>query len=772
MGTTAATTTSGIAMINIVMKAADGSGGAWQTPVQLIPQGMQGNPEQFVASIKIALPLVNNLRVQFNEYSFNADGSLHPQMERFLAAATAAGYQLTMVYAGGDAQNIGSNTEGWPALSNAAAYAALQANYSDVSGAWSKMLDWMDQHKTVEGSVYGWELMNEAAGYKHSVSANGTQGDLDKADFVKLYADHAIALTELIEARAAGKILVGGWGYNGDFLTLADTKIGGVSALDYLRAAVGDNLVWSSHLYPGWMGTQQQTTTAELSSRLDTLFASVVGDAVLITETNANGKADDPNVVLDENDLATASYEWFLSHGIGVGWFPGLQTGSSSLMVINADGSLEARHQHSLAHAMNVYSLAQHGTAALAAGQMVAVSLTKMTLRNEAYEVAAGEARFDTVQYAGFGFGYSGNDTINGHAISNDFLYGGTGNDLLSGLDGDDFLFGQDDADILSGGAGIDALFGGRGNDWLDGGTGRDQLYGGVGNDTYIVDQAADSVRELVGEGVDTVLSLAGVYSLNRPGLEAQTQVENLSFIGTGDFIGTGNALANRLIGGTGIDRLFGLAGQDSLFTGAGDDTLDGGAGSDQLVGGMGNDTYIVDQTADCVRELVGEGADTVLSLAGVYSLNRPGLEAQTQVENLSFIGAGKFIGTGNALGNQLVGGGGNDQLFGLAGQDSLFGGAGDDRFFSGTGADFLNGGLGADQFLFERHSGADRVMDFEDNVDVVLLRGFAGVSTVAQAFIHAVQNGANVVFTFGEGDVLTVLNTTKAALTDDLLII
>ena len=46
-------------------------------------------------------------------------------MERFLAAATAAGYQLTMVYAGGDAQNIGRNVEGWPALSNADAYAAL-----------------------------------------------------------------------------------------------------------------------------------------------------------------------------------------------------------------------------------------------------------------------------------------------------------------------------------------------------------------------------------------------------------------------------------------------------------------------------------------------------------------------------------------------------------------------------------------------------------------------------------------------------------------------
>ncbi|OYU39293.1 MAG: hypothetical protein CFE33_12895 [Pseudorhodobacter sp. PARRP1] len=645
------------------MKAADGSGGAWQDPVQLIPQDMYGNPEQFVAGIRAALPLVNNLRVQFNEYSFNPDGSLHPQMERFLAAAVAAGYQLTMVYAGGDAQNIGRGIEGWPALSNADAFAALQDNYSDVAGAWTRMMDWMDQHQSVEDAVYGWELMNESAGYKHSVRANGTQGDLSKADFVQLYAEHAVALTELIEARAAGRILVGGWGYNGDFLTLAGTQINGVSALDYLRAGVGDNLVWSSHLYPGWMGTNQPTTSAELTRLLDVLFGAVAGDAVLITETNADGKVDDPNVALDENDLAITSYEWFAAHGIGLGWFPGLQTGASSLMVINADGSLTARHQHSLAHAMDAYSLGQRGTAAQAAGTAVGVSLVRVTLRNEAYEIAAGEADTDVSQYAGFGFGYAGNDTITGRAISNDFLYGGGGHDLLSGLAGDDFLFGQDGNDQLVGGGGIDALFGGRGSDRLDGGVGRDQLYGGLGNDTYIVDQTADSVRELVGEGVDTVLSTARVYSLTRPGLEAQTQVEHLTFIGTGNFTGTGNGLANRLTGGAGGDRLFGLDGQDSLLGGAGNDRLDGG-----------------------------------------------------------------------------------------------------------TGRDFLTGGEGADQFIFAKGSGADRVLDFENDVDVLVLRGLTGITTAAEALSHAVQQGAHVVFNFGDGDVLTVLNTTTAALIDDIL--
>jgi hypothetical protein len=72
---------------------------------------------------------------------------------------------------------------------------------------------------------------------------------------------------------------------------------------------------------------------------------------------------------------------------------------------------------------------------------------------------------------------------------------------------------------------------------------------------------------------------------------------------------------------------------------------------------------------------------------------------------------------------------------------------------------------------VFAKASGPDRVVDFEDNVDTVVLIGFAGVTTAAQALSHAVQSGLNVVFNFGEGDVLVVQNTTRAALMDDLLI-
>ncbi|HET6720715.1 MAG TPA: hypothetical protein VFH22_13760, partial [Rhodocyclaceae bacterium] len=58
----------------------------------------------------------------------------------------------------------------------------------------------------------------------------------------------------------------------------------------------------------------------------------------------------------------------------------------------------------------------------------------------------------------------AGNFSGSGNALAN-VIYGGTGNDLLGGLDGDDSLLGM---------VGDDTLVGGAGNDWLTGGAGND----------------------------------------------------------------------------------------------------------------------------------------------------------------------------------------------------------------------------------------------------------------------------------------------------------
>ena len=604
--------TADIHMINIAVSAADGSGQVWQDAAQMIPHGMNGNPEGFVAAIHAGLPLVNNLRVLFNEHSFNLDGSMHPDFERFLAAAAAEGYQITLAYGGGDAQNIGIGDADHPALTNADAFAALEDNYFDVAGAWDSLMDWMDGHPTTAAAVYGWDLMNEAAGYRHSVKSNGSDATHSQADFVTLYAEHCAQLADLISARAEGRILVGGWGYNGDFLTLASTQIQGVSALDYLRAAVGPDLVWSAHLYPGWMGTNLLTDPAALEARLDEIYGMLAGDDVILTETNIDGAVDDPNQPTDYIDLMAQTFEWFADNGVGLGWYPGAQTGSSHLIYVENDGSLTIRHQHSLAHALNGYSLGADQPDH-AGDERITTTLTTAALRNETYEILAGEATFDALTKMGTAFGFAGSDTLQGTILSNDFLYGGSGGDVLRATGGDDFLFGQGGDDRLVGGSGIDHLFGGNGQDTLDAGSGANLMTGGRGDDLYIVRSARDLVREYGDGGADQISTTMRNFSLEAP---RYAHVEALSRIGPGDFRGTGNGLANTITGGAGHDTLTGGGGQDTLTGQGGDDRLTGGSGADHFafVTGFGRDD--VTDFADNSDTLILTGIAAVNSVA------------------------------------------------------------------------------------------------------------------------------------------------------------
>ncbi|KKL22736.1 hypothetical protein LCGC14_2432460, partial [marine sediment metagenome] len=79
-------------------------------------------------------------------------------------------------------------------------------------------------------------------------------------------------------------------------------------------------------------------------------------------------------------------------------------------------------------------------------------------------------------------FGGPGDDTLTG-GDADDKLLGGRGNDELSGGDGDDRLRGGRGDDVLNGGDGNDRVRGGPGDDVLKGGQGQDWLFGGRGKD-------------------------------------------------------------------------------------------------------------------------------------------------------------------------------------------------------------------------------------------------------------------------------------------------
>ncbi len=210
--------------------------------------------------------------------------------------------------------------------------------------------------------------------------------------------------------------------------------------------------------------------------------------------------------------------------------------------------------------------------------------------------------------------------------------------------DGQLVLFGGAGDDSLTGGDLADTLTGGDGNDSLDGHLGPDSLDGGDGNDTYVVRDAAAQITD--SSGIDTIQSFLNSYALG-------TGFENLTFAGKGVFTGAGNELDNIITGGASSDNLNGAAGMDTLNGGGSNDTLLGGDDNDQLNGGTGNDS------------LDGQSGDDVLDG-----------------------GAGSDILAGGDGADGLMGGTGTDILTGGAGADNLAGGTGADKFIFAAAAD------------------------------------------------------------------------------------
>jgi len=297
------------------------------------------------------------------------------------------------------------------------------------------------------------------------------------------------------------------------------------------------------------------------------------------------------------------------------------------------------------------------------------------------------------------------------------------------GTDGDDVLEVSADLGMqVYGLAGNDRLTGGIGNDLLDGGAGDDQMFGRAGDDAYVVDSTADAVTEYAGEGTDTVMS--GVtWTLG-------SYQENLTLTGTAAIDGTGNSLANVLVG-----------------NGA-SNTLNGGSGADIMAGGAGDDTYVVDNSADVVSENASEGTDLVRT--GVTHT------LAANVENLTLTGSSTINGTGNALDNVLTGNGARNTLTGDAGNDLLDGGSGSDTMRGGTGDDTYVVNVSTDVASENANEGTDTVrssvtLTLGANVEHLTLTGTSAISGTGNSLAnHLRGNGAkNTLKGAGGNDVL-----------------
>ncbi|WP_252381113.1 Ig-like domain-containing protein [Desulfovulcanus ferrireducens] len=323
----------------------------------------------------------------------------------------------------------------------------------------------------------------------------------------------------------------------------------------------------------------------------------------------------------------------------------------------------------------------------------------------------------------------TGSASINGTGNElNNVIRGNSAANVLTGLAGDDTIYGN---------SGNDSLLGGDGLDYLDGGTGADAMSGGTDDDTYIVDNADDTVTELVGEGTDTVRSSVS-YTLS-------DNVENLTLTGSASISGTGNELDNVLTGNSGSNILSGLAGNDTLLGNSGPDTLDGGSGADIMSGGYGSDTYVVDDAGDVVNESYNAGTDHVH--AGIdYTLGE-------NVENLTLTGTADLNGIGNNLNNVITGNVGNNVLDGGSGADTLIGGAGDDTYMIDNSADAIvelfDGGIDT------VHSSAS--FTISDNIENLYLTGTASINGTGNDVDNLIvgNNGNNTLSGKGGSDTI-----------------
>ena len=392
---------------------------------------------------------------------------------------------------------------------------------------------------------------------------------------------------------------------------------------------------------------------------------------------------------------------------------------------------------------------------------------------NAGNDVLQGGTGFDRLQ------GDAGDDTLDGGADADTAVYGFWGSSTgvvftstlatgsqADGLGGTDSLSGVEELQVFGGG-GDDSITGGDERNFIEGGGGNDTLTGGGGVDFFGFEPGAgnlgvDRITDLsngdhlhfrnlpvtsvadgdgggllrgqvavgaynsgtdttqVFVGVDTVagadltIELAGNYAASQFAIVNDSH-GNLAYSPGVNL--TGTSANDTLNGTTSADTLSGLAGDDNLWGDAGNDSLLGGEGNDFIQGGAGSDTIDGGAGSGDMAAWFDAGAAVNVNLqAGALSGAAAG-DVLLNVENLGGSGFNDTL-AGNGASNYIDGGAGDDSIAGLDGNDNLAG---------GTGNDTLDGGNGNDNVTYFGAGGAVNV-----NLATGTATGAAGTDTLS----------------------------------------
>ncbi|QKS82503.1 beta strand repeat-containing protein [Pseudomonas bijieensis] len=248
--------------------------------------------------------------------------------------------------------------------------------------------------------------------------------------------------------------------------------------------------------------------------------------------------------------------------------------------------------------------------------------------------------------------------------------------------------YGNDSDNIITGGSGNDTLYGGAG---------ADQFIGGAGYDIAGYTDSKQAVSINLKTGVHSGIAAGDTYT----GIEAIMGSNfNDTFVGDGsgidfnggagvdtvDYSGSTAGVTVHVRSGTGAAGTGGdaegtiLADVETVIGSAFNDVLSAGPYSAavgiRLEGGAGDDIYNINmgQTPAIIEQADGGNDEVRVSV-----INASGTVLAANVERLTYVGTGAFIGYGNDSDNIITGGSGNDTLYGGAGADQFIGGAGYD---------------------------------------------------------------------------------------------
>ncbi|MEM7683207.1 MAG: hypothetical protein AAF293_00175 [Pseudomonadota bacterium] len=357
----------------------------------------------------------------------------------------------------------------------------------------------------------------------------------------------------------------------------------------------------------------------------------------------------------------------------------------------------------------------------------------------------------------------------------------------IRGLGGDDIIQTRDSHDILFGNDGDDILVGRNGDDHLNGGPGNDTVLAGDWDDEVFASSGIDHLDG--GEGYDVLnFGSDGAAPIHSYGVNLlPTFFASLAdgSYRASDLDGTGGTLRGfeYLLGGMGDDTLIGDHDANLLDGGDGNDLLFATDGLDTIRGGNGQDTisfgYGLDETASELSSGLARAVRINPFIIGAsYSyLDQPDIASTISSVEHFFGSLGSDVLLGSNAGNTIVGWDGDDSIDGRSGRDTLDGGAGadtilggpdrdvlrggtdDDLLDGGLGNDTLTGDTGSDRFTFVSGDGTDVVLDFAPNEDTIQIDGILLDPGALPNGVAAIQNGADVLLSYGETDSLRLVN-------------